>query len=263
VLRNPEDDHSVTVFDEIGTRQDGSIHPRVRENLTQGSRPGPGTECRLDWARATAAEQVGLTGRAQHVGMFRAGTGGIARMEGSAHMAEWLQLDEEHVADMRIFDVTRRTLRNPRNGRDRAIARIQSPDWVNVVAVTKHAEIVLVRQWRHGTEHVTLEIPGGMVDPGEAPADAAVRELREETGFSGGTVSELGVVEPNPAFMSNRCHTYLVENCARTDARRHISPMRRLLPLQTVRAQCESSFWFVAGSDSSRRCDGSAAYCAG
>jgi 8-oxo-dGTP pyrophosphatase MutT (NUDIX family) len=133
-------------------------------------------------------------------------------------MAEWLQIDEEHVADMRIFDVTRRILRNPRNGRDRAIARIESSDWVNVVAVTTDAEIVLVRQWRHGTEHVTLEIPGGMIDPGEAPADAAVRELREETGFSGGTVSELGVVEPNPAFMSNRCHTFLVENCSRTDA---------------------------------------------
>ncbi len=139
-------------------------------------------------------------------------------MEGSAHMAEWLQIDEEHVADMRIFDVTRRILRNPRNGRDRAIARIESSDWVNVVAVTTDAEIVLVRQWRHGTEHVTLEIPGGMVDPGEAPADAAVRELREETGFSGGTVSELGVVEPNPAFLSNRCHTFLVENCSRTNA---------------------------------------------
>jgi ADP-ribose pyrophosphatase len=133
-------------------------------------------------------------------------------------MAEWLQIDEEHVADMRIFDVTRRILRNPRNGRDRAIAHIESSDWVNVVAVTTDAEIVLVRQWRHGTEHVTLEIPGGMVDPGEAPADAAVRELREETGFSGGTVSELGVVEPNPAFLSNRCHTFLVENCSRTDA---------------------------------------------
>jgi len=139
-------------------------------------------------------------------------------MEGSAHIDEWLRIDEEHVADMRIFDVTRRTLRNPRNGKDRAIARIESRDWVNVVAVTTNDELVLVRQWRHGTEHVTLEIPGGMVDPGESPAEAAVRELREETGFSGGTVSELGVVEPNPAFMSNRCHTYLVENCSRTDA---------------------------------------------
>jgi ADP-ribose pyrophosphatase len=133
-------------------------------------------------------------------------------------MDEWLQIDEEHVADMRIFDVTRRTLRNPRNGKDRSIARIESRDWVNVVAVTTDREIVLVRQWRHGTEHVTLEIPGGLVDPGESPREAAVRELCEETGYSGGTVSELGIVEPNPAFLNNRCHTYLVENCARQQA---------------------------------------------
>jgi 8-oxo-dGTP pyrophosphatase MutT (NUDIX family) len=159
-----------------------------------------------------------MTGRVQRVGMLRTDTKGFARMEGSSPMKAWLEIDEEHVADMRIFDVTRRILRNPRNGRDRAIARIESRDWVNVVAVTTNAEIVLVRQWRHGTEHFTLEIPGGMVDPGESPKDAAVRELREETGFSGGTVSELGVVEPNPAFMSNRCHTYLVENCSRTDS---------------------------------------------
>jgi 8-oxo-dGTP pyrophosphatase MutT (NUDIX family) len=133
-------------------------------------------------------------------------------------MDQWIELDEERVADMRIFDVTRRTLRNPRNGKDRSIARIESRDWVNVVAVTTDAEVVLVRQWRHGTGHVTLEIPGGLVDAGESPAEAAVRELLEETGFSGGVARALGVVEPNPAFMNNRCHTFLIENCSRSHA---------------------------------------------
>lgn len=131
---------------------------------------------------------------------------------------KWQHLSREHVADMRVFDVTRHVLRNPRNGMDRQIARIETRDWVNVVAVTAEREVVLVRQWRHGTEHETLEIPGGLIDAGEDPREAAIRELREETGYTGTTVSGLGVVEPNPAILDNRCFTFLVEDCRRTDA---------------------------------------------
>lgn len=129
---------------------------------------------------------------------------------------EWKQISHEHVADLRVFDVTRRILRNPRNGKDREIARIETRDWVNVVAVTSELEVVLVTQWRHGTEKATLEIPGGLIDAGEDPRDAAVRELKEETGYTGGTVSALGVVEPNPAILDNRCFTFLIEGCQLT-----------------------------------------------
>jgi 8-oxo-dGTP pyrophosphatase MutT (NUDIX family) len=86
------------------------------------------------------------------------------------------------------------------------------PEWVNVVAVTGQNEVVLVEQYRHGTAHATLEIPGGMVDPGETPAEAARRELLEETGFVADEWVALGVVEPNPATQSNRCHTFLARN---------------------------------------------------
>jgi 8-oxo-dGTP pyrophosphatase MutT (NUDIX family) len=86
---------------------------------------------------------------------------------------------------------------------------------VNIVPLTPAHEVVLVRQWRHGVKGFTLEIPGGLVDPGEQPAATAAREVREETGYAGDPPVELGIVEPNPAFMGNLTHTFLIENCHR------------------------------------------------
>jgi 8-oxo-dGTP pyrophosphatase MutT (NUDIX family) len=87
-------------------------------------------------------------------------------------------------------------------------------DWVNVIAVTPDQQLVLVEQFRHGTESVELEIPGGVMDPHETdPVATAVRELREETGYAGRDARLLGSVRPNPAIMSNTCRTVLVEDC--------------------------------------------------
>jgi ADP-ribose pyrophosphatase len=125
----------------------------------------------------------------------------------------WDHLNEEKIADLHIFTVNRLQTRSPRTGRLREVTRIETGDWINVVALTPDEEVVMVRQFRHGTRAFTLEIPGGLIDPGETPAEAAVRELREETGYAGEKLRRLGTVTPNPAFLSNRCHTFLVEQC--------------------------------------------------
>lgn len=121
----------------------------------------------------------------------------------------WRVVLEHPGDDHRVFVVGRHEAIHPRSGARRTFSVLRAPDWVNVVALTPADELLLVRQFRHGTRAQTLEIPGGMVDPGESPADAAARELLEETGYSARAWYPIGVVEPNPAIQTNRCHTFL------------------------------------------------------
>jgi 8-oxo-dGTP pyrophosphatase MutT (NUDIX family) len=86
---------------------------------------------------------------------------------------------------------------------------IEATDWVNIIPVTPEGQLVFIRQYRHGVREVTLEVPGGMVDPGETAAEAARREMHEETGYDTEQIIHLGGVAPNPAIQNNLCHSYL------------------------------------------------------
>jgi ADP-ribose pyrophosphatase len=109
----------------------------------------------------------------------------------------------------RIFDLRMDRSVSPRTGAAHDFIVLESAPWVNVIALTEREEVVLIRQYRHGTREVTLEIPGGLVDAGEEPMAAAKRELLEETGYRGEEWIDLGYVHPNPAIQNNRCHTFL------------------------------------------------------
>jgi 8-oxo-dGTP pyrophosphatase MutT (NUDIX family) len=125
----------------------------------------------------------------------------------------WSRLSSELEQRYRIFDLRREKHLSPRTGEPFATVVLESDDWVNVVALTSTQHVILVRQFRFGSGHVTLEIPGGIVDPGEAPLEAAQRELREETGYAAQRWASLGSIAPNPAIHRNRLHTFLAEGC--------------------------------------------------
>lgn len=128
----------------------------------------------------------------------------------------WPRISSRHEPSLILFRPRWDRLRNPRTDEEFDRLVLETPDWVNVVALTARRELVLVEQYRFGSGDVTLEIPGGVLDRGEDHAAAARRELAEETGFTGGAWTYLGAVQPNPAFHDNLCHHWLAEGVERT-----------------------------------------------
>lgn len=110
----------------------------------------------------------------------------------------------------RVFQVREDRAVSPRTDEERSFYVIEASNWVNIIPITKDGKMVFVRQYRHGTETITLEIPGGVADPTDTTlAEAARREMVEETGYDTETIIPLGHVAPNPAIQNNYCHSFL------------------------------------------------------
>jgi len=122
----------------------------------------------------------------------------------------WELMTSEVMYHCRLFTVRRDRSRSPRSRQTHDFHVLETSDWVNVVPLTADEHVVMVRQFRHGIRDCTLEVPAGLVDATDRNSSAAaLRELREETGYTSRRMMPLGAVHPNPAIMTNRCHMFV------------------------------------------------------
>ena len=149
----------------------------------------------------------------------------------------WTRKQSKTVADCRIFKVREDHCNRDSDGKAATFYVVENPDWVNVIALTADKQVVLIEQFRHGSEEIILEIPGGMLDENEDRETAAKRELLEETGFSSDEFVYLGKSRPNPAIQNNWIYHYAALNCektAETNFDEHESVITKLVLLSEI-----------------------------
>ena len=129
---------------------------------------------------------------------------------------KWEKNKSKYLLDNKIFKMREDDVTSPKYQTNHKVWVMEVPTWVNIIPITSDGEVILVNQYRFGLEKTSLEIPGGMADYGEDPKTAAIRELKEETGYEGDKVIEIGRVESNPAIMSNHTYSYLALNCVQS-----------------------------------------------
>lgn len=132
-------------------------------------------------------------------------------------MKKWEILDRSDVISTGVFSMQKLQCRHPVKHIEHPFFLLNTPDWINVVALTDDDRFIMVRQHRLGTDECTLETPAGLINPGEEPLAAAIRELREETGYTASDIVLLKRLSANPAILNNYIYFYLATGCSKTD----------------------------------------------
>lgn len=123
----------------------------------------------------------------------------------------WTTVSSETIIKRPWLNVSRDKVKLPDGRENDEYYVLHYPTWINVIAITNDGQFIIERQYRHAIKEVSTEICAGCAEEGESPLEAAQRELQEETGYAGGTWSEIMVVAPNSSTMDNYCHCFLAE----------------------------------------------------
>lgn len=155
----------------------------------------------------------------------------------------WNLVSEKNMCETRVFTILEKQMYRGKKSNQASFFTIDAPDWVNVLAFRQDGKLILVEQYRHGTDELSLEIPGGVVDAKhEHPLEAAQQELAEETGYESEKWTPMGFVTPNPALFNNKCHLFLAEDCVKTteqDLDEHESITVHLMPFSEFMHQIQ------------------------
>lgn len=123
----------------------------------------------------------------------------------------WKTISTTPIYDAKIMTVQKKVCLSPKNV-EREFVTLSSRDWVMVIPevdIDGIINFIMVKQWRYGSEALSVEFPGGVIDPGETPKEAAVRELAEETGYTADSMQLLTCFSPNPAIMQNKQYVFV------------------------------------------------------
>ncbi len=129
---------------------------------------------------------------------------------------KWKTLGTKQIFGNRIFGFREDTVKSPKTDNTHPVWVMDAPTWVNIIPITKEKKVIMIKQYRFGSQEISLEIPGGMVDAGEDAQSAATREMKEETGYDSEEVHTIGKISPNPALMSNHTYSYVAYNVEKT-----------------------------------------------
>ena len=136
---------------------------------------------------------------------------------GGYPVKKWQILSSKEMIDCFIFKVKQNTSKSPLTNREHNFYILDSKNWANIIAITPENKIIMVRQYRHGVDDITLEIPAGIMEINDPTPETTIkRELLEEAGYEAKIVIMLGSVFPNPAFLNNMCTTFVARDVIKT-----------------------------------------------